>query len=218
MGPGDADGADDEESDNLASHLHSHLVVATPVADASHFLERKVVDQALGREWRKDFEKARIAAAFIFTSSLELPFNFAAFTAPDSVITVAICDSSRRAAAGDVSAGSGHEEVWVVQTSTAWADRVLEAEEPLDALAEQLLSEFAAALGLTSTPSLRGSAAFPWVYGDKDYFLESGCVWIEELQLSMAGDWAYNGRVEGAWLSGMAAAKRVLAARSARGG
>ena len=45
-----------------------------------------------------------------------------------------------------------------------------------------------------------------------DYAVERGCVWNEKLSLAMAGDWAYNGRVEGAWLSGRAAAKQVLAA------
>ena len=48
-----------------------------------------------------------------------------------------------------------------------------------------------------------------------DYEVDGGCVWDEELHLAMAGDWAYNGRIEGAWLSGVAAAQRVLDARAA---
>ena len=35
-----------------------------------------------------------------------------------------------------------------------------------------------------------------------DYMLEGGCAWLESMQLALAGDWAYTGRVEGAWLSG----------------
>ena len=39
---------------------------------------------------------------------------------------------------------------------------------------------------------------------------------LGEQRLALAGDWCFDGRVEGAWLSGRAAAQRVLEARAAQ--
>ena len=52
------------------------------------------------------------------------------------------------------------------------------------------------------------------MYGDMDYKLAEGHAWDGKRKLSLAGDWCYNGRVEGAWLSGHHAAKKVLEALS----
>ena len=60
---------------------------------------------------------------------------------------------------------------------------------------------------------MRASEAVLWPYGDMDYRLDGGCAWLGEKRLGLAGDRAYDGRVEGAWLSGRAAAARVVAAR-----
>ena len=40
--------------------------------------------------------------------------------------------------------------------------------------------------------------------------LNVGCIWDQNLQLGVCGDWCQMSRVEGAVLSGMAAAGRVL--------
>ena len=54
--------------------------------------------------------------------------------------------------------------------------------------------------------------ALTWVYGDMDYKLLEGHAWDAKRRLALAGDWCYNGRVEGAWLSGHHAANKVLQA------
>ena len=43
--------------------------------------------------------------------------------------------------------------------------------------------------------------------------LVGGFVYLDDLKLALAGDYMFTGRVEGAWLSGTAAAQKVIAAR-----
>ena len=77
-----------------------------------------------------------------------------------------------------------------------------------------LLDAFRKAIDRPDLPAARADgAAVVWPYGDMDYAVEGGCVWLGDVRLAMAGDWAFNGRVEGAWLSGTAAAQKVLAVR-----
>ncbi len=198
---------------------HEALVLAIPVADAAALLarpaEQALLDRALPVEMRhSDFCKARFAAALAFESSLELPFRLG--LPKSSFITVMIDDSSRRARAGSLSSSAA--EVWVLQSDTAWAqERLIMArrdEISLGEVADELATELARVLGRDALPPLAGCAIVPWVYGDCDYGLEGGCAWLEDAQLAFAGDWAYNGRLQGAWLSGRAAARRVLDARS----
>jgi hypothetical protein len=193
------------------AHLHTELIIATPVHEASNFVQRKTLDAALGRARYKDFVKERVSAVFVFESSLRLPFGFASLTC-GSPITVAICESSRREAAGQAPAGDD-SEVWVVQSATGWASRALEDEMEPAAMRASLLEAFAAALGRKHLPALRAAETVVWPYGDRDFAIPGGCVWLDEMRLAMAGDWAFNGRLEGAWLSGRAAAQKVLAAR-----
>jgi len=65
---------------------------------------------------------------------------------------------------------------------------------------------------------LRRKREFPpqlaGVLGFRDTITESaldgGCAWDAAQALGVCGDWANGGRVEGAWLSGSALARRVL--------
>lgn len=195
----------------IDSYLHSALVVATPVSDAADILPRKLLDTALGRGRYKDFVKERVSVAVVFESPLDVPFAFGVLTEKGSPVTVAICDTSRRAAASGEDA-TGGEEVWVLQSDTGWARTALDEEMDSDAMGKALLASFAAAVG-TPLPPVRACETVVWPYGDMDYELEGGCAWLDACQLALAGDWAFNGRVEGAWLSGRAAAQQLIAAR-----
>jgi predicted NAD/FAD-dependent oxidoreductase len=219
-GANDAPAGTDEDDLDVpppAAHKHSALIVAAPVHEAGAFLPRKTLDALLGRGRHKDFVKERVSAAVVFAHSLALPFAFGVVTIPGSAVTVAISETSRAAAGGAGGAGGASaEEVWVLQSATDWARRALDDELAPEAMADELLRSFAAALGRdrSTLPPVLAAEAVVWPYGDMDYALEEGCAWLDESALALCGDWAYNGRVEGAWLSGRAAARKVLAART----
>jgi renalase len=54
--------------------------------------------------------------------------------------------------------------------------------------------------------------AHRWRYARAKRPLEQGAVWIETMRLALAGDWCHGSRVEGAFLSGAAAAGRIMTA------
>jgi predicted NAD/FAD-dependent oxidoreductase len=192
---------------------HSALICAVPLAVArtllpAQTLERHLPSQAL----EVDFEKARYAAAFRFEESLALPFAFGVVPAGAS-ITVLLNDSSRMQS---TLAAAQDDEVWVVQTSTDYGAEKLGASTPAGDVARELLTELQRVLGGQQLPECVDMEAVAWVYGDADLELEGDCVWDAAERLAIAGDWCRNGRVEGAWLSGRAAAQSVLVAVEAK--
>eukprot|EP00439_Symbiodinium_sp_Y106_P033683 s364_g4.t1 len=146
---------------------------------------------------------ARVAAAWIFAAPLELPFRIA--FVKDSPISLVLNDSSR------LQQGSEKAEVWEVQTTTEWAAQNMKDAMPEAEVCAVLLREFARILG-KDLPAVQQQKALTWVYGDMDYKLLEGHAWDAKRRLALAGDWCYNGRVEGAWLSGHHAANKVLQA------
>ncbi len=57
--------------------------------------------------------------------------------------------------------------------------------------------------------------AHRWRYSRAAEPIERGALHFGELQLTLAGDWCHGSRVEGAFLSGAAAAGRVMMAARA---
>ena len=212
-----------DTDDEGAAEQHPELVLAVPVSDAELLLRdapgQAILERALpAAERAADFLKTRWAAALAFEGSLELPFRFG-FVPSGSFLTVLIDDSSRRAAAAAApSDDEAGEEVWVLQTETAWAQEQLIMVQRDEASLQDVLSamhdELARALGRDELPPLAGAAIVPWVYGDKGFegVMDGGCAWLSDERLALAGDYAFNGRVQGAWRSGRAAADRVLRA------
>ena len=49
-----------------------------------------------------------------------------------------------------------------------------------------------------------------WLYSLVDNPLEAGALWDPDLQLAACGDWCHGARIEGAYLSGQAAAGHLL--------
>lgn len=182
----------------------SALILALPLAPLRSLLPVGTIEAMLPADLlEKDFEKARVAAAWVFAAPLELPFRIA--FVKDSPISLVLNDSSR------LQQGSDKAEVWVVQTTTEWAAQYIKQAMPEEEVCAVLLREFARILG-KDLPAVQQQKALTWVYGDMDYKLVEGHAWDVNRRLALAGDWCYNGRVEGAWLSGHHAAKKVLQA------
>lgn len=108
-------------------------------------------------------------------------------------------------------------ESWVLHASPEWTDTRLDASA--EEVLPQLLEAFWEALGESPDP-LPWAVAHRWRYAlSGEPVLEENPVAeapVEEAMaadagtLVVAGDWCAGSRVEGAWLSGMAAAGRVM--------
>ncbi len=97
-------------------------------------------------------------------------------------------------------------DTWVLHASPEWSRETVQ--EPNEHLSAQLLKAFSEALGLPLSPPVY-FAMHRWLYAIPEVHLEQGCLVDPLLQLVAAGDWASGARVEGAYLSGLSAARVV---------
>lgn len=103
--------------------------------------------------------------------------------------------------------GRGDGEGWILHASREWSQRHLEAEH--GTAARLLLKAFAEALGgLDASPV--HLEAHRWRYALPVEPLREACLFSPELRLAACGDWCGGPRVEGAYLSGCAAAQSLL--------
>jgi predicted NAD/FAD-dependent oxidoreductase len=72
-----------------------------------------------------------------------------------------------------------------------------------------LAEEFWPAIGLSAT-SADYSVAHRWRYALPTEPLEESCLFDSDMQVAACGDWCGRPRVEGAFLSGVSAAGRVM--------
>lgn len=98
-------------------------------------------------------------------------------------------------------------ECWVLQASPSWTRDHLDM--PPDEVAQRLLAAFFGSTGIASvTPRYLG--AHRWRYASPAAPLGSGCLWDAEAGIGLCGDWCHSARLEGAFLSGLLLAERVL--------
>ena len=97
---------------------------------------------------------------------------------------------------------------WVLHASPEWSSIHLEnsADEVRD-----LLLEAARELPLAQSLSVKSAVAHRWRYALARQPLNCGAIWLRSKNLALAGDWCNGSRVEGAFLSGIAAAGRIMA-------
>ncbi len=98
-------------------------------------------------------------------------------------------------------------ETWVLHASAEWTQEHL---EDTPAMVEQaLLAEFWKTVERSPTPPIHTSA-HRWRFALPDQPLSDICLFDRTLKVGACGDWCGGPRVEGAFLSGMAMAGRVL--------
>ena len=98
-------------------------------------------------------------------------------------------------------------ETWIVNGDHAWS--VAHLEEPAERIADSLASSFFEALAVDPvTP--RVQIAHRWRYALVERPIGAPCLFDDERRLGACGDWCLGPRVEAAFLSGAAAAGRVL--------
>jgi predicted NAD/FAD-dependent oxidoreductase len=102
--------------------------------------------------------------------------------------------------------GRPARERWVIHASAQWPRPRLG--EPRDETARALLDRCFEALGLTprEPECLLGHR---WSYTRPCGETGSDCAWLPEHAVALCGDWCRGGRVEGAFLSGVAATERI---------
>jgi predicted NAD/FAD-dependent oxidoreductase len=98
-------------------------------------------------------------------------------------------------------------ESWLVHAAPEWSRAHLRT--PREVLEAELLREVARLLAL---PSLRASATTlrRWSFARPIAPLAEGALFDAEARVGIGGDWSAGGRVEGAFLSGLALAGHVL--------
>ena len=104
--------------------------------------------------------------------------------------------------------GRPQAEAWVFHASPEWSEDHLEAspEEVGD-----LLLEAVRALPGAAKFKAGYASAHRWRFALAGQSLQEGALWNDDRKLALAGDWCHGSRVEGAFLSGMAAAGRIMA-------
>ena len=139
------------------------------------------------------------AAMLSFENSLGLPFD-GAFV-QESPLSWISRNNSKPGRSVDF-------ESWVLHASPDWSDRCIDGEA--DTVLAKLIDAFWQAI--RSKPKATSyAAAHRWRYAIPPEPLETRCLFDPELKIGACGDWCSGPRVEGAFLSGVAMAGRVLA-------
>ena len=137
------------------------------------------------------------AVMAVFEQTLPVPFD--GLFVHDAPVAWAARNSSKP--------GRPAPESWVLHAAPAWSREHLEADP--QTIPGPLLTAFFEATGLDpAEPAF--AQAHRWRYSMAAEPLEAGCLWDAGLRIGVCGDWCHTSRIEGAFLSGMAAAGRVL--------
>jgi renalase len=103
-------------------------------------------------------------------------------------------------------------ECWVLHAARDWSERELEA--PPEAVCARMLAEFRRVTGCNDQPVT--ARAHRWRYAGPGARSDLACLFDADSQAGACGDWLAGSRVEGACLSGLALAERILAAAAVR--
>ena len=99
-------------------------------------------------------------------------------------------------------------EAWLLHAGADWSKEHLERDA--DWVAEQLLAAFHTRVTAARTVKPALVSAHRWRYALAPKPLKQDCLLDPERALAVAGDWCAGNRIEGAWLSGVAAAEAFL--------
>ena len=139
------------------------------------------------------------AAILVFAEPVVAPFD-AAFVNGGPLAWVARNNSKP---------GRPPSETWVLHANVDWSRQHLDDEPAL--VCGALLAAFRDLPEVDcATDGLRDASAHRWRYAQPVEAIKDGALWDPEARVGAAGDWCAGGRVEGAFLSGLALAERVL--------
>jgi predicted NAD/FAD-dependent oxidoreductase len=175
-------------------NVYHGLVVALPPAQAAALL-----DDVPELQKRAAAVEAQPCWAVLAAFNQPLPLTFDGLFANHPRMDWAARNNSKP--------GRPPTESWVLHASADWS--IAHLEEEADTIGPALLQTFFDISGLSALAP-RLLQAHRWRYARALHPLSSNCLWECERRVSVCGDWCHGGRIEGAVLSGMAAAGRLL--------
>ncbi len=100
-------------------------------------------------------------------------------------------------------------EIWVLHASSQWSEA--HVDDAKDSVAQQMLEEFTKILHFDDSLSTIATIALVpqsydlhrWLYADCESYLMDVYEFDSEQNIGLCGDWLNNGKVQGAWLSGL---------------
>lgn len=98
-------------------------------------------------------------------------------------------------------------ETWVLHASQDWSRDHVDASA--DSVQSQLLEAFQQTT-ISKSPRIHHALAHRWLYAIPETPLDQECLWDPVAGIATCGDWCGGPRIEGAFLSGMAAAGSLL--------
>lgn len=170
------------------------LIVAAPAPQAEHLLRPTSTALAEIAD-RVDFLPCW-AAMLRFDTPQQTGFDGLFFD--DGVLSWAADNASKPGRVGST---------WIAHAAADWTRAHLDA--TADDVARELAAHLCATLGLDGDALLTANA-HRWLYALADRPLDVGALWEQDLRLAVCGDWCAGSRIEGAYLSGQAAAGRLL--------
>lgn len=148
------------------------------------------------------------AAMVSFPESPQLPFD-GAFVDECPLSWISRNDSKPQRSNSQDSLNGGDQECWVLHASRDWTEQHIQAKA--DVVLPLLTDAFWQATGATPrSPSF--ATAHLWRFAIPPEPLGHRCLFDARLSIGACGDWCNGPRVEGAFLSGLAMAERVLSA------
>lgn len=183
------------DADGKSHGPYSHVIVATPAPQATALLAAAP-------------KLAGAAASVIMepTWAVALGFDSALDTRVEGCF---VQDSPLDWVARNRSkpGRDNHIDTWVLHAGSAWSRQHLDLAK--EAVIEQLHGAFAELIGC-AVPPPSFTLAHRWLYARPAQAHQWGALADADLGLYACGDWCLSGRVEGAWLSGQDAARRLL--------
>ena len=186
---------------DAAGEAFDALLVCTPAPQALALLDgHTTLAEAVGRARMTPCWSAMCA----FDASLDVDADALFVNVPGQPLAWASRDSSKPARAAG--------ERWVLHATAEWSSE--HVDDAPEAVPRALLDALAVAIG-RALPTPTFADAHRWLYAHGALDPAPGALVDASRALAVAGDWCHGARIEGAWLSGMVAAERLLAGAGA---
>ena len=192
------------------SEVFDIVLLAIPAPQAATLL--KPIDTSLTEIASSVTMRGCWALMVQYAVSLALPFD-GAFVNGNTLSWVAR-DSAKPRRLNDALKHGLKEnsiaETWLLHGNTAWSEAHIE--DTPESITQDLMRAFNEIGKITHTnmPAPISTTAHRWRYADSVPLLNHGSIWSNETKLGLCGEWLNGGKVEGAWLSGVHLAKKLI--------